>query len=60
MQSGKAPAPIGAINQKNTWIGENEIISPNKKILFIQSETLNHGPLFVEQQIRYQFENDGE
>ncbi|WP_163318260.1 hypothetical protein [Dysgonomonas sp. 520] len=55
-----APAPVLAINQGTSWIGNNKIISPEKKVLSVTSETKEHGALFIEQSIIYKFEGGAE
>jgi len=53
-------APICAIKEGNSWIGDNKIISSKKKVLSISSVTLDDGPLFYQQSITYKFEGGGE
>lgn len=60
VQSNEAPAPVMAVSQNNSWIGDNKIFSPKKKIMSIESKTIESGALFTEQEITYRFEGGGE
>lgn len=60
VNSKEAVAPIVAINQQSSWVGNNQLISARKKIVSMSSETIDEGPLFIQQQITYKFEEKGE
>ena len=52
--------PIVSINNGQGWMGNNKVISPNKKVVSIKGRTIEKGDLFVEYELTYQFEGGGE
>ena len=55
-----APAPLMALNQGDGWAGRNQLLSPRRAIVALQSETTEHGPLFTCQRICYTLEGGAE
>ena len=55
-----APAPLLALNQGDGWVGRNQLFSPRRNIIALQSETTEHGPLFTCQHILYTLEGGAE
>lgn len=57
--SHSVPAPIISLNRGMGWIGDNHLISPNKRVTSLTTACLASGPLFRTYQIRYDFDGGG-
>lgn len=57
--NGIVPAPIVLINGYQGSIGNNTLKCGQKKVISLQSETTDRGPVFTQQTIVYRFEGGG-
>jgi hypothetical protein len=57
--NGSVPAPVISIAGNKGTIGNNVLKTNDKKLISINSETTDNGPLYTEQTIVYKFEGGG-
>ena len=58
--SGEAPGPIMQVSRDGAaWLGDSEIVSPERDVERIETAKVEDGPLFKTYQVTYDFEGDG-
>ena len=55
----QAPAPVIAIGNFKSWMGDNKLSSQNRKIKSVQTSLVEKGSLFAVYKVSYQLDNNG-